>query len=143
MTPKFAIIPGAALIGVGFILLGFSRNIEGIGFPILSFLLIAAGLIMILFGSQVFKEVVFPLFFLVAMIPLPVSVYNQIAEWMRQATTWGALGLIKPLNIPLHRDGFDIFLPNTHLNVGYACSGIRYLLSYLVFGVAYAFRFKT
>lgn len=142
LTPNFAIIPGAALIGVGFILLGLSRNSEGIGFPILSFLLITAGLIMMLFGGQVFKEVIFPLFFLGAMIPLPVSAFNQIAEWMRQVTTWGAVLLMKPMSIPLHRDGYDIFLPNSHLYVGYACSGIRYLLSYLVFGVAYAFRFK-
>ena len=142
LAPKFAIIPGAVLIGVGFILLGLSRNSEGIGFPILSFLLITAGLIMMLFGSQVFKEVIFPLFFLAAMIPLPESVYNQIAEWMRQAATWGALVLMKPMGIPLYRDGYDILLPNSHLYVDYACSGIRYLLSYLVFGVAYAFRFK-
>ena len=108
----------------------------------LSFLFIAAGLILMLFGTEVFKEVGFPLFFLAAMIPLPEAVYNQIADWMRQAATWGAVALVKLMGVPLLRDGFDIYLPNSHLVVDHSCSGIRYLLSYVVFGVAYAFCFK-
>ncbi len=108
----------------------------------LSFLFIAGGFILVLFGKEVFKEVGFPLFFLAAMIPLPEAVYNQIADWMRQATTWGSVSFVKFLGIPLHRDGFDIYLPDSHLVVNHSCSGVRYLLSYIVFGVAYAFRFK-
>jgi len=61
---------------------------------------------------------------------------------MRQATTWGSVSFAKFLGIPLLRDGYDIYLPNSHLVVGYSCSGVRYLLSFVVFGVAYAFRFK-
>jgi exosortase/archaeosortase family protein len=33
-------------------------------------------------------------------------------------------------------------LPNIRLHVDYACSAVRYLLSFLTFGIAYAFRFK-
>ena len=42
----------------------------------------------------------------------------------------------------LHRNGFHIDLPNTRLYIAHGCSGIRYLLSYLVFGLAYACIFK-
>jgi exosortase len=76
------------------------------------------------------------------MIPPPESVYSQVAEWMRYSSTWGAVALLDSLDIPLHRDGYDIYLPNMHLVVDEACSGIRYLLSFLAFGLAYAFRFK-
>ena len=94
------------------------------------------------FGWKFFKEVSFPVFFLAAMIPLPEAVYSQIAELMRQAITWPAVALVKPLGFPISREGFDIYLPDIHLYVAHSCSAIRYLLSYLVFGLAYAFRFK-
>jgi exosortase len=142
MTPQVALTPGSAMMTAGAVIFIFSRNSTGMAFPVLSFLLIAAGLILMLFGKKVFKEVGFPLFFLAAMIPLPEAVNSQISEWMRQATTWGSVSLVKLFGIPLHRDGFDIYLPNIHLYVDHACSGVRYLLSYIVFGVAYAFRFK-
>jgi exosortase len=142
MTPKVALLPGSAMMTVGAVFFVFSRSTTGMVLPVLSFLFIAAGLILMFFGKEMFKEVGFSLFFLSAMIPLPEAVYIQISEWMRQATTWGSVLLVKLLGIPLHRDGFDIYLPNIQLYVAHSCSGVRYLLSYLVFGVAYAFRFK-
>jgi exosortase len=142
MTPQVALLPGGAMMAAGIVLFVVGQKGEGIGLPVLSFLLIAAGLILMLFGIKVFKEIGFSLFFLAAMIPLPETIYSQISEWMRQATTWGSVSIVKLLGIPLHREGFDIHLPNIHLYVGHSCSGVRYLLSYLVFSVAYAFRFK-
>jgi len=142
ISPKDAPLLGGTIIAAGVGLLIIGHNNEGIALPVLSFLLIAAGLILVLFGSQMLKEIGFPLFFLSAMIPLPDAAYKQIAEWMRHATTWGSVSLVKLLGVPLHRDGFNIFISDLHLYVDFSCSGIRYLLSYLVFGVAYAFRFK-
>ena len=142
MTPQFALVPGSVMAAAGGVLFILGHSSEGFSLPVLSFLLVAGGLILVLFGTEVFKEIVFPLFFLAAMIPLPEAVYIQIADWMRQATTWGSVSLIKMMGIPLLRDGYDICLPKSHLYVDYSCSGVRYLLSYLVFGVAYAFRFK-
>jgi exosortase len=99
-------------------------------------------MVLIFFGREFFKEVSFPLFFLVAMIPLPEAVYSQMADWMRNATTWGAVTLLNAIGIPLHRDGLNIYLPDMHLVVDHSCSGIRVLLSYLAFGLAYAVRYK-
>ena len=141
--PYRSALPAAAMVltvGLAIFLLG--RSTSGIALSIVSFLLVAAGLILALFGREFFKEVSFPLFFLAAMIPLPEAVYSQIADWMRQAITGPAVALIKPLGIPLHREGYDIHLPNIQLYVAHSCSAIRYLLSFFVFGIAYAFRFK-
>ena len=139
---RLTLVPGAMMVAMGFLIFYFCRNITGFSIAVLSFFLVAAGLILLLFGREMLKEVSFPLFFLVAMIPLPTPVYSQLAEWMRQAITWPAVALIKPLGIPLHRDGYDIYLPDIHLYVAHSCSGIRYLLSYFVFGIAYAFRYR-
>jgi exosortase len=44
--------------------------------------------------------------------------------------------------VPHYREGFNLYLTDQNLYIAHGCSGIRYLLSYLVFGTAYAFRFK-
>jgi exosortase len=142
LRPAFGLLPGGAMILVGLLVLYFSRSTAGLALPALSFLLVAAGLVLTLFGGALFKAVRFPLIFLAAMIPLPEPVYAQMAEWMRQATTWGTVALLDLIDLPLHREGYDIYLPGMHLYVAHACSGIRYLLSYSVFGLAYGFRYK-
>ena len=91
LTPKVALVPGGAMAAAGGVLFILGHSNEGFFLPVLSFLLIAAGLILILFGKDVFKEIGFPLFFLAAMIPLPEVVYIQIADWMHHASTWGSV----------------------------------------------------
>ncbi len=140
--PQVALLPGGILIGVGFLLLPFGQGAAGFSLPFLSFLFVAGGLVLVFFGMEVFREAWFPILFLATMIPLPEAFYNQIAEWMRTSSTWGSVVLSKFLGVPLYREGFDIYLPNNHLYVAHSCSGIRYLLSYLTFSFAYAFRFK-
>ena len=137
-----ALLPGAAMVMAGFALYYLNQGGPGFTLPVLSFLLVTAGLVLIFFGRELFKQVSFPLFFLAAMIPLPEAVYSQMAEWMSNATTWVAVTLLKSIGIPLHRDGYNIFLPDIHLVVDHSCSGIRVLLSYFVFGLAYAVRYK-
>ena len=142
LSPQTAPLPGGAVMMAGFALFYLGRSDTGYVLPVLSFLLVAAGLLLVLLGPQVFKKVSFPLFFLAAMIPPPEAVYSQVADWMRYSSTWGAVTLLESFDIPVHRDAYDIYLPNMHLVVDEACSGIRYLLSFLAFGLAYAFRFK-
>ena len=142
VTPQVVLLPGGVMAAAGVVLFVLGSNGSGFSMPVLSFLLIAGGLILVLFGTEVFKEVGFPVFLIAAMIPLPEAVYGRIADWMRLTSTWGAVTVMKPMGIPLFRDGFDVYLPDIHLYIAQSCSGIRYLLSYLVFGLAYAFRFK-
>ena len=140
--PRSDLLPGVAAMMAGSALFYLCGGEPGHGLPVLSFLLVASGLLLVLLGQALFREVRFPLFFLVAMIPLPEAFYSQVADWMRHTSTWGALALLEPLDIPVHREGYDVYLPNIHLVVDEACSGVRYLLSYLAFGLAYGFRFK-
>lgn len=132
-------VPGMVMTGAGlllFFLLGDSKEIAVAAF---SFLLVAAGLVVGLFGRNLFKELCFPLFFLVTMIPLPKPVYAQLTEWMRMATTAGAVWVVRFFPLSIYREGYHITLPNINLFVANACSGIRYLIPYFVFGLAYAF----
>ncbi len=142
LEAKFALVPGiiTACTGVGILYL--SKSYIDVSVAALSFFLTVTGAVWTLFGTGITKEVSFPILFLIMMIPLPKAVYDQIAEWMRASCTYGSSYVLEFLGIPYYRDGYDIHLANTKLYVAHGCSGIRYLLSYFVFGVAYAYMFK-
>ena len=139
VKPDFAPVPGIIMLGVGLLLLLFPGEEIEVFLSALSFLLVAAGLIVGLFGKDAFKGLCFPLFFLVAIIPLPKPLYAQLTEGMRMATTWLSVWVLQLFHFPIYREGYNVSLPNMNLFVANGCSGIRYLIPYFVFGLAYAF----
>jgi exosortase len=140
---EFAPALGMMLAAPGMLLFFLAGESQDVFLPSFSFLLVAGGLIIGLFGKDVFKELCFPFFFLAAMIPLPTPLYAQLTEWMRISTTWGSVSVLQLFHFPIYRDGYNISLPNMNLFVANSCSGIRYLIPYFVFGLAYAFVCKN
>jgi len=105
----------------------------------LSFVILIAGIVLFLAGSQVLRSLAFPLGYLLFMIPLPAIVYYQLTLPLQLfASRLGAGGLVA-LGIHTVREGNLLILPNCTLNVVEACSGIRSLLSLLAAVVAFAF----
>jgi len=108
----------------------------------LCLIVLIAGLFFTFFGRTFFKEISFPLFFLIAMIPIPENIYETLANYLRHISTGGSLKIISLLGIPYFKQGWLIQLPNALLKVNIGCSGIRYLISYVVFGLAYAWLYR-
>ena len=105
----------------------------------IGFIFFLAGMIFTVLGRNYFKHIAFPIFFLITMTPLTGDVYIQVADFMRHITFSGSLVIISILKIPFYRDGWFLQLPNALLEVATGCSGIRYLISYFIFGIAYAY----
>ena len=108
----------------------------------LCFIILIAGLFFTLFGRTFFKEITFPLFFLITMIPIPENIYETLANYCRHIATGGSLKIISLFGISYFREGWLVQLPNALLKINIGCSGIRYLISYFVFGLAYAWLYK-
>jgi hypothetical protein len=62
LTPQTALLPGGAVMMAGFALFYLGRSDTGYVLPVLSFLLVTGGVLLVLLGPEVFKEVSFPLF---------------------------------------------------------------------------------
>jgi len=132
--------------------LGIPLLVVGIFFPLfnigtyhiqfLSFIAFVAGLIIILLGRKYFKAISFPLLFLITMIPLPVNMHSTLANYTRNISFGGSSWIISLFGVPFMKEGLLIHLPNAVLKVNLACSGIRYLISFFVFGVAYAYLYR-
>jgi exosortase len=137
--PDFSPVPGILVIGAGFAVLFLARGRGELAVSALSFLTVSCGLVVLILGGEVFKVLSFPIVLLATMIPLPETMYDAIGEWMRAATTTGSVWLMQAVQLPVYREGYTIQLPSTNVLIDTSCSGIRYLLSYFVFSLPYAF----
>jgi len=131
--------------GIIFLLAGLFFPITKIGtfhLQFLGFIVYTGGLIYVIFGKELFKNITFPLFFLITMIPIPKNIYESMANYTRHISFGGSLKIISLLGISYFKEGWMIQLPNALLKVATSCSGIRYLISYFVFGLAYAWLYR-
>jgi len=109
-----------------------------------SVIILAFGLSLYFLGKEVTKKIVFPLFFLVFMIPLPLVAINAISFPMKMIATKSAVFIIKHgFHLPIKNEGFQIFFPNASLIVENPCSGLRSLISMLALGSIFAYLLKS
>jgi len=98
-----------------------------------------AGSILFLYGWHHLRILLFPVAFLLLMIPVPAIIFNQIAFPLQLfASRLGEMALMA-FQIPVLREGNVINLANTSLEVAEACSGIRSLISLLTLGIVYGY----
>jgi len=92
-----------------------------------SIVLALPGLSLILLGVERTRAIAFPLLFLVAALPIPLGMTEQIHMQLRLLAT-AATSLIVPLlGIPVFPDGTTLHLATGSLEVGDACSGFSTL----------------
>ena len=108
----------------------------------ISFVFALIGLVLLLFGRQVFRVLAFPLCFLFLMVPLPNSLLLPIAFPLQLVAADWAVNLLYYLHIPALREGNIIHLPNATLFVEVACSGLRSLMALITLGVVFAYFFR-
>jgi len=108
-----------------------------------SILFLVFGLLLFLFGKEITKEILFPLFFLLFMLPLPLNVISAFSFPLKMYVTKFSLGLVSKMGIPAFRQGFHIYLSNASLTIGNPCSGLRSLISFMALGAIFAFLLKA
>jgi len=129
---------GIILLGIGLfaymfgIIGGASTTIR------LSFFFVIVGLVIFLFGMDLFRIVSFSVFYLLFMVPLPAYLYDSIAFPLKTFISIISVECLHWLNIPAYLDGNIIHLSDIKMEVADACSGIRSLYSILALSVAYA-----
>lgn len=104
-----------------------------------SLLLLIAGLVVFFRGWGFLRAVLFPLCFLLLMIPIPVIVFNQITFPLQILASKVAAATLPLAGVPVLREGNVINLPAMPLEVAEACSGIRSLLSLTTLAIIYGY----
>jgi len=104
-----------------------------------SLILVLAGLVWLILGREFFFELLFPIAFLIFMVPLPAIVMNAIAFPLQLFAAQTATFCMQVAGVPVLREGNVIQLANTTLEVVEACSGIRSLQALLALGAVYGY----
>ena len=100
---------------------------------------VLAGLVIYFFGFQMFKELMFPLFLLLFMIPVPAQIYATLTIPLQLFVSMVSAGIARILGIPVFREGNVINLPEYTLQVVEACSGLRSMISLLTLSAVFAY----
>lgn len=130
--------------GLGLVLLGFFVLVVGVfGADLflsrISFLLLVIGIVWMLLGLAMVREIKFILFVCLLAIPLPVLIMNHITFPLQMRSSELATGLLQLVGVPVLREGNVIQLPAMQLEVAEACSGIRSLMSLFTVAVIYGY----
>jgi exosortase len=104
-----------------------------------SLLIVLAGIVLLFFGWNLFKAILFPWAFLVLMIPLPAIIFNQITFPLQLLASHVASAVLPIFGVPVLREGNIINLPKLSLEVADACSGIRSLISLVTLAIIYGY----
>lgn len=88
-----------------------------------------------LLGADLVRSLLFPLFYLLLMVPSGDSLIDPLISFTADFTVF----FLQLLGIPVFREGTYFALPTGNWSVVEACSGIRYFLSSIVLGWLYAY----
>lgn len=84
------------------------------------------------FGSRAFRRALFPLCFLLWMVPLPGVVVNPVVALLQHSSATAAHWLFAAAGIPVAQRGMLVHIPGLTLEVAPECSSIRSSLMLLV-----------
>jgi exosortase len=104
-----------------------------------SLIFLLAGGVVFFVGWEMFRAVLFPLSFLVLMVPIPAIVFSQITLPLQILASKLAAGTLPICGVPVLREGNIINLPAMPLEVAQACSGIRSLMSLTTLAIMYGY----
>ncbi|GBE52536.1 transmembrane exosortase [bacterium BMS3Bbin14] len=97
------------------------------------------GLTLYLCGNEITRTIRFPLLFLIFMFPLPEAILGIVSFPLKIFAAKAGVWLVGLLGIPIHGEGFNIFIPAGELLVGNPCSGLRSLIAFLALGAVFAY----
>ncbi len=130
---------GVGVLGFGLIML----LIGSVGVELYtqrtSLIVVLAGLVLLVLGREFLRVLMFPIVFLLFMVPLPAIVVNAVSFPLQLFAAQTATFCLFNLGIPVLREGNVIVLAGTTLEVAEACSGIRSLQALLALGTVYAY----
>jgi exosortase len=137
-------LPGTArsgLYGLALILFGIAGHVAAVycyveAIDAISFLLVAMGTTLLIWGRRAFWGLWPAILFLGFMLPLPFQIERALSGPLQILGANEAAWYIQTFGIPAIAQGNTILMGDTRLGVAEACSGLRMLLVFLAISTA-------
>lgn len=124
--------PAVVLIVIGMVLYWFAGrrwsllgNNANLSVAILSLVVIWIAGFLLCYGLRTLRVAVFPVLFLLLMVPLPDALLGRTVYLLQRGSTDIAYFLFNMVGVPVLRRGFLLSLPGVNIEVARECSGIR------------------
>ncbi|MFN3467575.1 MAG: exosortase/archaeosortase family protein [Candidatus Brocadiales bacterium] len=132
------------VVGLALLFSGIGLHGAGLVFKIsfisgLSLLPLLLGMVLYIYGWQAGRRLLFPILFLLAMIPLPLSLIADLSLKLKLFAAEVAVRVVSFIGIAVLREGSSIHFSDSFLVVGDVCSGLRSLIALLAFGALFAY----
>lgn len=108
-----------------------------------SMLIVLIGLILFFYGMAVFKKILFPISFLIFMIPVPLVIITNISFKMKIFAAKIAASALNNAGIPAVREGSLIRMQHAQVVVDDVCSGLRSLISLMALGSIFSYWMRS
>jgi len=108
-----------------------------------SLVFVIYGLTLFFFGKEVMRQLIFPIFFLLTMVPLPLVTISNLTVQLKLFAAQCATVILNHIGFPSVRDGSIIKMPHSFVTVEAPCSGLRSLISLITLGLLFAFAMKS
>jgi exosortase len=108
-----------------------------------SLILVIIGLILLFLGLQYLKKLLFPVLFLVFMVPLPLVAISNLSFRLKIFASQLSVIAVNAMGIPAVREGSIIKTIHSYLVVEDPCSGIRSLIALIALGCLMAYLSKV
>jgi exosortase len=134
-------------LGLPVVALGLLVHVAGVRGDVM--ILQGDGLIVVLMGLVLhfagwgwFRLALFPLAYLVFMLPFLPIFQDEVSFRLKQVAASGAVTVSGWLGVLTRKDGMSIFLPSGALRIENACSGMQSLISLMALGALVAYLAK-
>ena len=142
-------------VGIPLVVLGLVFYLFGAGhqqdYPVNNYLAVMMfgfflwilGAFVVSYGVGAFKEALFPLAFLIFLVPIPSFILDPYIRFLQRWSAEASYGVFKMIDVPLHREGFVFSLPGLTIEVAEQCSGIRSSLALFITSIVSGKLFLT
>ncbi len=114
---------------------------DALALTTLSFLLLLTGCCAWFLGRETIRAIVFPLAFLIFMVPLPAVGQSALETFLQHGSAEVAYWIFRLSGMPIFRDGLVFQLPGFSLEVAPQCSGIHSTVALFITSVLAAHLF--
>jgi exosortase len=92
---------------------------------IAAIVLAAWAIVTMVYGWSIFRSALFPMLFLLLLIPWPPEAVEKLTELLQSGSTSAAFWFFRMAGVPVAREGFVLSLRSMDIEVAKQCSGIR------------------
>jgi len=133
---------GLLCIAAGFALYIVGEIGADVYIPRVSFVIVITGLLFLMGGWGLVRLLLFPLFLLILMVPLPGLLTKQLTMPLQLISSRLATAMLQLVGIPAFCQGNVIDLGVRQMQMVEACSGLRYILALFALGVIFCYFFQ-